>query len=492
MNTRLKEVAVNRLRACMACMLLLLIFMPAASSAAPPVQLPTMGDPAEQYLSQSQERELGRQLMREVRLHMPVLQDPLVNTYIRDLGLRLAAHSDAPDQEFHFFVIDHPSINAFAMPGGYIGINSGLILGANSESELAGVIAHEIAHVTQRHLARRVGEAQRINLRTTAVILASLILASQDPEMASAAAMAGVAGSYQQQLNFSREHEHEADRVGMRILAAAGFDPMGMPDFFAALMRATRYRAQPPEWLSTHPLTEARIADTQSRAHRLQDKGDIYESQGFTLMQARLKVLAARSPDEAVNHFEQTRGDEHGVPALRYGLALALTRQGRLDQARKLLTDLLRHDGEEIAYLLALAELEMAAGKQEAALSYYAEAASLYPHNPAPRLAQAEALLQANQPEAARRLLNGAQPQAGDDPHFYWLLAQAASAADKPAHARLAMAEHYYLSGDLQPALNQLSQVTAANQADPYQIARAAARAEQLREEIRQRQQMMP
>lgn len=448
------------------------------------LRLPDMGDPAAQYLSAAQERALGREMMREVRNHLPMMTDHQLNAYIRDLGQRLASHSNATDQSFHFFVVDHHSINAFAMPGGYIGIHRGLILAAQSESELAAVVAHEIAHVTQRHIARSFGEAQRLNARTAAILLASLALASQDPEAGSAAAMAGIAGGVQQQLSFSREHEHEADRVGMRILTAAGFDPQGMPDVFTRLHQAAQYHGQPPEWLSTHPLTSNRIADSQARA-RQTPSSNVFESDRFELMRARLRVLQARSPADAVAYFEQ-RLEQSDTVSARYGLALALTAAGDRERAADILAAL---PDDDVAVLLARADLARRGGQLEAALAIYERAGQLFPSDDAVALQHAEALLAADQPEQARRLLARTVRGGSDDPHHHWLLAQAANEAGAQVAARLALTEYYYLLGDLSAALSQLDQIMDDPNADHYQVARASARADNVRQALRDRQQ---
>lgn len=242
--------------------------------------LPAMGEVASDTLSRAQEREIGQRMMMEVRRRLPLLEDPEVNAYLQDLGQRLATHSQAPELDYHFFVVDLPAINAFAMPGGYIGVNAGLILSARSESELAGVLAHEIAHVTQRHIARGIEASQRASLQNAALLLAAILVGSQDSQAGTAAAAASMAGSIQQQLNYSRAFEHEADNLGIRMLAAAELDPNGMPTFFERLALATRYQGRPPEYLSTHPVTETRIAESSNRAASL-TPSRIFESETF-------------------------------------------------------------------------------------------------------------------------------------------------------------------------------------------------------------------
>src|SRR5690625_4195162 len=283
--------------------------------------LPPLGHVADSALTRAQERDLGRQMMAQVWRQIPLLDDPEINAYLQDLGERLATHSDAPELDYHFFVVDLPYINAFAMPGGYIGVNAGLILSTRSESELAGVLAHEVAHVTQRHLARRLEASQRMSLQNTALLLASVLIGMQNPEAGSAAAAASMAGSIQQQLNYSRAFEHEADNLGIRMLAAANLDPQGMPVFFSRMAEATRYQNRPPEYLSTPPVTENRMVESSNRAARLSG-GTVFESAAFRYMQTRLQVLRTSTPqvqDFKARLQQASRADQ---AADRYGLAL--------------------------------------------------------------------------------------------------------------------------------------------------------------------------
>lgn len=464
-------------------LLALLLVLPGAPGLAS--QLPDMGDPSSQVLSPMQEREIGRQMMMEVRRRLPLLEDPEVVDYVRDLGARLASHSDQPTLDFEFFVIDDPTINAFAMPGGHIGVNAGLILAARRESELAGVLAHEISHVTQRHIARSVAAAERVSFRTVALLLTALIIGSQDPQAGSAAAMAGMAGSVQQQLNYSRAFEREADALGIRLLGSAGFDPDGMPRFFERLAQATRYSARPPEYLSTHPVTEARIAESEARASQARPK-KVFESTGFGLTRAKLVVLKADQPSQAIAEFQaqlRSAGPQTALYA-RYGLALAHTANREYDKARPLLQELIKKQGEELAYLLALARLERAAGNPERALEYFEQAQSLYPDSYAARYYYAEALLEAGEPNQAYHILNRVMPTR--EPAAYWLLAKAASEAGLGAEPQLALAEYHYLRGDLGAALAQLHQVLESPGASPHEIARASVRKDELQRELAQ------
>jgi predicted Zn-dependent protease len=451
-----------------------LIGSPAAAA------LPAMGEVANSALTRAQERDLGRQMMAQVWRQIPLLGDPEINAYLQDLGQRLATHSDAPELDYHFFVVDLPYINAFAMPGGYIGVNAGLILSTRSESELAGVLAHEIAHVTQRHLARRLEASQRVSLQNTALLLASVLIGLQNPEAGSAAAAASIAGSVQQQLNYSRAFEHEADNLGIRMLSAANLDPQGMPVFFGRMADATRYQNQPPEYLSTHPVTDARIAESSSRAAAMRP-GRVFESDAFRFMQYRLQVL--ESKPARVEDFKTMlqQADKDARPAAHYGLALALAANRDYASARNILATLIREAGEQPSLLLALAQVERDAGNLPRSRELYEQTLALYPGNQPARIGQAELLLQSGEPRQAYWLLNRALPT--HEPSIYWLLAKSASAAGMAVESQLAMAEYYELRSDLDAALVQLQQVLSNPQASPHESARASARKDQLQRE---------
>ncbi|WP_193222164.1 M48 family metalloprotease [Alkalilimnicola sp. S0819] len=459
----------------------LLCLVLAAPAAAEPLRLPEMGDPASLALSESEERALGDAIMEELRRKLPMEQDPQISGYLSDLGRRLASRVYT-EQELRFFVVDDPAINAFALPGGYIGINTGLILNAGSESELASVVAHEIAHVSQRHIARRIAAAENSTWRTAALLTAAILIGSQSPQAGSAAAMAGVAGSIQQQLNYSRQHEQEADRVGMRILADAGLDPRGMPRFFERLLQQSRYQDRPPEYLSTHPVTESRVSDTRARADS-QPRGDIFENDDFQLMRARLAALKAQRGQRAAREFRARLAEAEGLRAhaLRYGLALLLIREGEHAEAEGLLRQLLDEHGERAAYFAALGELKRAAGDTAQSLAHYREGLSLYPDDAGLGVGYARSLEAAGRSEQAWKQLeqlHRRQPLQADTLRD---LARLADAAGHPVDARLAMARHYYMGGDLRAALTQLDAVLNSAEADRYQKERAAAYREQWR-----------
>ena len=248
------------------------------------ISLPDFGDSAGSVISPTYERRLGQMFLKQVRQFSRFISDPEVESYIKSLGYNLTSHTDDNEQPFQFLVIDNPTINAVAGPGGIIGINSGVILNSGSESELAGVVAHEIAHVTQRHLARNFEEAKKYSLPTAAAMIGALIIATQAPA-AGQAAISGVAGlSIQNQINFTRENEEEADRIGISLLAKSGYKPRGMPLFFEKLQKLSKFsQSNAPEYFRTHPLTISRIADTRARAESFPKKSFKNPFQNFFL-----------------------------------------------------------------------------------------------------------------------------------------------------------------------------------------------------------------
>lgn len=459
-----------------------LILLPPPAAAQLDLSLPDMGNPADQALSPADEARIGERMMREIRRELDLVEDPAVAAYVRDLGRRLAGSSSAPAGDYHFFVLDDPRINAFAMPGGYIGLHSGLITAARTESELASVVAHELAHVTQRHLARRLAASQGSSLRTAALILAGLLLSTQNPQAGAAAATSGMASGIESQLAYSRDHEREADRIGLRMLADAGLDPEGMPAFFETLLDSGRYRTAPPAFLSTHPLTEARIADARAMARDMA-VDDAFESPGFGLMRARLQALQATDPAEVAERFRaRIEGGQDGRDS-HYGLAIARIRMNESAAATDLLARLIEEDGEYAAYYLGLAEAANAAGDTERALKVLDEGLSLFPEDPALAHRRVEMLLAAERPGQALALASRLTRNDPSAPELWRLRARAASAADDEAESALSMAQYYAVQGDLQAGLAQLERVSGAG-ASGAQQARASALRERWEAEL--------
>ncbi len=431
-----------------------LFFLPPGAAAFS--ELPDIGSPSDTVFSPEEEKELGETFYRNLYQHLSINQDPEIQDYIASLGGRLVAHSETASRPFHFFVVMDPQINAFAGPAGYIGVNSGLILATESESELASVLAHEIAHVTQHHLRRAFAAAKRMTLPLAAATLAAILIGTQMPELGQAALIALQAGGIQQQINFTRSHEQEADRVGIQILAASDFDPRSMPAFFERLQQSTRFLGQDiPEFLRTHPVTSARIADTRARAETFPYR-QYPDSLGYLLTKTKLQVLAATDLAALQRSLQAqlTRGTQAQRAAASYGLALTLKAQHQLEPSRQLLQKLLIQFPDQPQFIHALAQVELALGQIESAINRYQAALKRFPASRMLQLEHANALLEHGHFQTARQLL---QPliatQALTHPVLFKLLARAYAGLDNLAESHRYLAEYYYTTGDLKQAI---------------------------------------
>jgi predicted Zn-dependent protease len=424
------------------------------------LDLPDMGDPTGTLFTPQQEKELGEAFFRNLHNQTEISEDPEITDYIQSLGQKLVEHSDTPGQAFHFFVVKDPNINAFAGPGGYIGVNSGLILTTESESELASVMGHEIAHVTQRHLYQTFQAASRMSIPTAVGMLAAALLGAAGGGQAAQAAMMGaMAASSQFQINFTRDNEAEADRVGMKILASSQFDPRSMPLFFERMQQSTRFANgnRLPEFLLTHPVTVSRISDTRGRAEQYTYK-QYPDSFAYQLTRAKLRVATMRSPGDAVNYFKSVAGI--GTPqqqdVSRYGLALAQVGDNQIETGKASLQKLVQKYPEQANFYNALAEAEYEAKHYDAALELYRLALQRFPDNQAMLLNQAIAYLRAGRAEEARHHLINYSSRFHDTPDVYALLAEALSKLGREAESHRYIAEYYYLAGQPRAAIMQL------------------------------------
>ncbi len=450
------------------------------------VDLPDIGDPSGSTISPEAERRLGEAFMRVLRQHVVIIDDPEVEAYIQSIGYRLVAQSDNNTQQFTFFIVDDSVINAFAAPGGFIGINSGVILTSYNEGELAAVMAHEVSHITQRHLARAFEQVNRLSLPVAASMLGAILLGVLNPEAGQAALTGILAGQAQAQINFTRANEEEADRVGMGLLVRSGYDPQGMPGFFERLQQASRfYGGQPPEYLSTHPVTVSRIADSRNRAAQYPYR-QYPDSVAYRLVRAKLRVITADEPEQAARYFEEQlrTGQYNDENAVRYGYALALMANRKYGKARQQLKELLRSDSERVAYMLAAARLETAEGRYESALTIYSESLKLYPNYRPLILGYAETLLVAGEPTEARKILRDYAWNNELSPMYFKLLAQAEGQSGAEVDARMSMGEYYYLLGQTAFAIEQFKRAQSMLVVDDYQKARISARLQQLQEEL--------
>ena len=452
------------------------------------LDLPDIGDSTGGLLSPEFERRLGQAFLSQVRKQADIVSDPEINTYIESIGYRLVSQSDNNEQQFTFFVINDPLINAFAAPGGIVGINSGVIMNAENESELAGVVAHEIAHVTQKHMARSVEMSKKMSIPTLAAMLGAILIATQNPDAGQAALMAVQGASAQAQINFTRANEQEADRIGIQLLARSGFNPRGMTGFFRKLQQSSRFSAQAPEFLRTHPLTTRRIADAAARAEAY-SAGPYNESMSFDLVRAKLVARSHESPREAGAFFSRRVADplrQDNRDPDRYGYIIALTEDGQYALAREQARRLLAKDPENVAYLLAAADIEVRQGNYDAAFSIFSKAEQLYPDYRPLVLNYSSALLKGGQPYLARdKLREFGRFQPPDITYFDYLTRAEAEAGDH-VESGIANAEYYFLTGETQVAIEQLRHILRqdAPRPDYYQTERIKARMAFLEQEL--------
>ena len=455
------------------------LLIPALVFAIEDQNLPDIGDSSGSVVSPEFDRRLGNAFLREVRRSTPLVYDPEVEAYINSIGYRLATNSDNNRQLFTFFVIDNPMINAFAGPGGMIGINSGVILNSHNESELAAVVAHEIAHVTQRHLARTFERASQLSIPTAAALIGAILLGTQNPEAGAAAIQATLGLSTQAQINFTRENEKEADNIGMQLLASSGFDPKGMPGFFEKLQQGSKYyTGNAPEFLRTHPLTSSRIAESQARSEEYPIVNAI-DSDTYHLVHMKVLVHSFDKPKEAVTEtlsLLQAAKTELDFKASRYGYALALQRNQQYDEARKQIIALLETDEHNSAYLLAAAKIESDAKRYENAIKIFKEAEKYYPNYRPLVLYHAKTLLDYEKPREARQLLLNYGRDNDSDITYLNLLSQAEAQAGYESESHIVKAEYYYLLGDTELAIGRLKLAASQDDLDYYQKERIKAR----------------
>jgi len=422
------------------------------------IELPDMGDSSGTLITPAEEKEFGEAFFRSLHSQISINQDAEIQEYIKSIGQKLVANSDAPSHPFHFFVVMENDINAFAGPGGYIGVNSGLILMTEAESELASVMAHEIAHITQRHLFRAAEAAGRLSIPTVAATLAAILLGTQSPALGQAAIIAIQAGSVQFQIDFTRENEEEADRVGMKTLAGSQYDPRSMPTFFERLQQSTRYYGQAiPEFLRTHPVTASRISDTRGRAESYPYK-QYPDSLGYQLTKAKIRVLTATDTAEAHKYFQSrlTQGTPEQRTVARYGMGLIALHGQKHKEAEAIFQSLTKEYPEQPQYAVALARTALDSRNYTTALDRYQKLVEQFPDNAAIKLEYISSLLKADKTEQARKNLFSLNPETQQLPVYWQLLAQVYSNLNQPAESHRYLAEYYYAMGQTKDAILQI------------------------------------
>jgi predicted Zn-dependent protease len=424
------------------------------------IELPDIGDPTGTLMTPQQEMELGAAFYRNLHSQMEINSDPEISDYIQSLGSKLTTNSDTPSQPFTFFVVNQPVINAFAGPGGFIGVNSGLILLSEEESELASVLAHEISHVTQRHLFQTFQAASRMAIPSALAMLgAALIGAAGGGGNAAMAAMMAARGMSQQyQINFTRDNEVEADRVGMQIMSKSEFNPRSMPAFFERMQQSTRFAGNRiPEFLLTHPVTVARISDTRDRSEHFAYK-QYPDSMAYQIIRAKLRVTTAPSPRNALDYFNSmhNRGTGQQQDVIAYGMALAQSKLGQTEKAKTTFQRLVQTYPHQSQFMNALAGTEMDAKNFSKAAQLYELALQRFPDNQAMTLNYVRALLNIQQAAEARQLLHGFLKHHPATPDVYELMAETYSKLGMEGESHRYYAEGYYLLGQTKSALLQL------------------------------------
>ncbi|MEQ8426533.1 MAG: M48 family metalloprotease [Gammaproteobacteria bacterium] len=450
--------------------------------------LPDFADSAGSVISPEYERRLGQMFLKQVRYYSDINRDPEVESYIQSIGYQLVSHSDNTQQPFKFFVVNNPVINAFAGPGGMIGIHTGVILNSDSESELAAVMAHEIAHVTQRHLARMFEQHDKYSVPSAAAMVGAILLAIVNPQ-AGAAALSGVAGlNLQSQINFTRANEEEADRIGMQLLARSGHDPRAMPAFFEKLQQVSRYsQVNAPEFLRTHPLTTSRIADTMARAESY--PREVYDdSLTYQLVKNKLTAYAYKNPADAINELNLRLNNpglsEKDKLSVRYGLGHAYLRNNDYVQARVQSDILLKADADSSSYMLLAAKIHVEQSNYEQALAIYERAYKLYPDYKPVLVAYSRALLDVKKGEKARELLKEYERFYPHDLNTYALLGQAEAMLGNEIETAIIQADYYFHAGETKLAIDKLKFIQQQYRLDYYQEERVKAKMTELKYEL--------
>lgn len=448
--------------------------------------LPDLGDVAATELSPAAERRIGEEIIAQIRWRdAAYLDDPEIEEYVNRLGHRLAGVSNNPTQDFDFFVVRDPTLNAFALPGGYIGVHTGLLLAAQTESEFASVLGHEIAHVTQRHIAQIVGKQSQSAMLMMASLLVAVLAARSNSDVSQAAIAAGQAGAIQSQLGYTRAFEREADRVGLETLDKAGMDVRGMPSFFERLQRNTRvYENNAPAYLRTHPLTTERIADMENRVTRMPYR-QVLDSADFRYARAKLRADAGQ-PADAVRDLESEVARAPQAEEMAYGLARALLRAGRADDALVRL-DAVRQRAPASPWLETLAaEIRIARRDGAEAVRILDAARRQFPASRSVAYALADARIQAGQAGEAAKAVRRLLDDRSGDPRLWQLLSRAHAALGERSAQHRAQAEVYVLRGSLPAAIEQLEIARKAGDGDFYLLSAVDARLRELQRSLQE------
>lgn len=421
------------------------------------LQIPELGDTSAGLISPAQEYELGQKWLQIYRSRMLTTSDPFIQAYTEQLIRQLASYSELKDRRLEILVIQNPMLNAFAVPGGVIGVQTGLYRYAHTEEEFASVLAHEIAHLSQRHYARRVERQENASTPLMAALIASIILGMTAGSDAGIAAMAAVnAGSLEAQLRFSRQMEQEADRIGMETLVRSGMNPYAMSDMFENMLRATRFTQRPPEFLMTHPVTESRVSDSRLRAQQFKQQARKPQLE-YELVKVRALLLHEKSNRSAIQTFEdQSRSNVFTKEAADYGLILALTADGQTQKASEVLQPLLNTHPDNPYFLVAKADIFAKEEKYNDAIALLEKQLKTHPNYHPYNTRYAEVLMKAGRYKESNAVLRAHVQRRLKDEYLWYLLAEVEGLAGNILEVHLARAEYFKLNGLFDKAEIQL------------------------------------
>tara|TARA_B110000881_G_scaffold218852_1_gene239274 strand:- start:521 stop:1960 length:1440 start_codon:yes stop_codon:yes gene_type:complete len=433
------------------------LFLATASAANNKNQLPDIGAAGGSVLSIDKERLIGQAMMKQLRATSPLINDPVLNEYINDLGNQLVKNAQDVHYSFEFFLIKNQELNAFAFFGGHVGIHSGLLTTADTESELASVIAHEISHVTQRHLARKLESQSNAQPLALAGIVSGVLLSLVNPTVGMAALMGSMALSQQASINYTRSNEKEADRVGIALLSYSGFDPQGAPDFFGKMSEKYRYKSTPPPMLLTHPIPASRITDARQRAHSF-PKRTLAPKLSFELAKARIIARYQNDPSYNIRFYQKKlRNKNYAIKeAAQYGLAVALLENKKYSEAQQVLEPLFSLDKNNLFYADVLSDIYLGLKDFDTAINMLEQLNALMPNNQVVTLNYANVLMSDKKLDESASLLQDFLLTQPKNVIVYDLLTNIYKQQKKPALMHSTKAEMYALLGAYQKSIDEL------------------------------------
>lgn len=419
-----------------------------AAAALAEVELPVLGDTSSAMISPVQEKILGQRALKYYRSQVPTSSDPLVIDYLEGLIDRLLPYSQLEDKHIDLVVVKNDTLNAFAIPGGIIGMHTGVFNYAKTENQLAAIISHEMGHISQRHYARHLEQQKNMMMPMIAGMLAGLVLAANsNGDGGMAAIMATQAATEAAALRFSRENEQEADRIGMQTMLDAKLDPYAASDMFEEMLHSTRSSRRPPEYLLTHPVTERRVADARNRAMSYPRKV-VPDNIEFQLMRSRIRFELEDSPQMAIKRFKsELEGDNLSPDASRYGLAMAYSAAGQFDAARTTLKPLLEKDPTRITYLIMSADIDVASERYKPALELLSAQLAKDPTSYPLNIRYAEACMKAGLYKQSAELLERYSRKRKNDDYLWYLLAEVNGLNGDILGVHEARAEYFIANG---------------------------------------------